>query len=69
MSRADLQEALQAALKIEHATIPPYMCALDSIHPDTNAGACAPLRRVLMEEMLHMILMANLIITVIVFGV
>ena len=54
-----LQDHLQEALEIEHATIPPYLCALYSIPEGTNREAASVIRSVVMEEMLHMILVAN----------
>jgi|SRR5688572_3047076 len=54
-----LQDHLQEALEIEHATIPPYLCALYSIPEGSNREAASVIRSVVMEEMLHMILVAN----------
>ena len=34
----DLREHLQWAIELEHATIPPYLCALYSIKPGQNRG-------------------------------
>ena len=56
----DLQRALQRAVELEHATIPPYLCALYSIKPGANVEIAAILRSVALEEMLHMTLVANL---------
>ena len=55
-----LVEYLQIAMQLEHATIPPYLTALYSIHPQTNADARHVLRVVVVEEMLHLTLAANL---------
>ena len=57
----DLHRALQRAVELEHATIPPYLCALYSIKPGTNVEIAAILRSVVIEEMLHMTLVANLL--------
>lgn len=54
-----LQYYLIQAMKIEHATIPPYMTALYSIKPGTNLEAFHIIRAVLVEEMLHLTLVAN----------
>ena len=35
----ELQRYLYAAMQLEHATIPPYLTALYSIHPGTNSDA------------------------------
>lgn len=56
-----LRNHLQWAIQIEHATIPPYMCALYSIQPQTNTESAEILKSILMEEMLHMCLIANLL--------
>ncbi|HEY8093633.1 MAG TPA: ferritin-like protein [Acidimicrobiales bacterium] len=56
-----LREALQTAIELEHATIPPYLCALYSIHAGRNTDAAAVIESVVMEEMLHMVLAANVL--------
>jgi hypothetical protein len=56
-----LHQYLYAALQLEHATIPAYMTALYSIHPNTNADASRAIRVVLVEEMLHLTLAANIL--------
>lgn len=57
----NLRRHLQWALELEHSTIPPYLCALYSIPNGANAGPSALIRSVVMEEMLHMVLAANLL--------
>jgi hypothetical protein len=57
----DLRAYLRVALQLEHATIPPYLLALYSIHPVTNLDASRILRVVAVEEMLHLTLVANLL--------
>ena len=59
-----LQDHLQIAIQIEHYTIPPYLCALYSIKDGTNREARDVIQTVVMEEMLHMSLAANLLIAV-----
>ena len=54
-----LKYYLIQAMKIEHATIPPYMTALYSINPGTNLEAFHIIREVAVEEMLHLTLVAN----------
>jgi hypothetical protein len=56
----DLHKYLHKAMRIEHATIPPYLTALYSIHPLTNSDATHILRVVAVEEMLHLTLAANI---------
>lgn len=58
--RAELIEHLNTALILEHATIPPYLCALYSIKEGANKASAQRIRSVVMEEMLHMVLVANL---------
>ncbi|MCC6231556.1 MAG: ferritin-like protein [Verrucomicrobiales bacterium] len=62
-SREDLLRALQLAIELEHATIPPYLCALYSIKEGCNVEVAALLRSVVVEEMLHLSLVANLLIS------
>lgn len=57
----ELHRHLQAAVQLEHATIPPYLTALYSIRPGTNADAYHVLRVVAIEEMLHLTLAANML--------
>jgi Ferritin-like len=58
---AELQHYLQAALEIEHLTIPVYLTGLYSIRPGSNRYAYDSIRSVVMEEMLHMTLVANIL--------
>lgn len=57
----ELRQHLQTAIEIEHATIPTYLCALYSIKEGTNTFAYQTIQSVVMEEMLHMILAANIL--------
>jgi hypothetical protein len=56
-----LREHLQWAIELEHFTMPPYLCALYSLDPDRNPEASEVVNSVLVEEMLHMTLAANLL--------
>ncbi|WHA44031.1 ferritin-like domain-containing protein [Agrobacterium larrymoorei] len=57
----ELKEFLYRAMQLEHATIPPYLTALYSIKPGVNQAASQVLRVVVVEEMLHLTLAANLL--------
>ncbi|MEU4843677.1 ferritin-like domain-containing protein [Streptomyces gilvosporeus] len=57
----ELRTYLQAAMEVEHLTIPVYMTGMYTITPGTNRTAYFVLRSVLLEEMLHMTLAANLL--------
>ncbi len=57
----DLHAYLRVALQLEHATIPPYLTALYSIVPGTNSDAVHVIRVVVVEEMLHLTLAANVL--------
>jgi hypothetical protein len=57
-----LKEALAAAIRLEFATIPPYLCAMWSVEPYSYAWET--IRSVVVEEMLHMGLAANLLTAV-----
>jgi len=56
----DLKYHLQLALEVEFFTIPPYLCALWSIQDGNNLEAQEVIKSVVIEEMLHMTLVANL---------
>jgi Ferritin-like len=56
-----LREHLQWAIELEHATLPPYLCALYSLDPARNPDAVNVLESVFVEEMLHMALAANVL--------
>lgn len=56
-----LRTSLQAAIELEHATIPPYLYALYSILPGKNAAARQIIHSVVVEEMLHMTIACNLL--------
>ncbi|MEN8213601.1 MAG: ferritin-like protein, partial [Pseudomonadota bacterium] len=58
---SSLHQHLQWAMELEHATIPPYLYALYSIKEGCNQEASEILRSIVMEEMLHMTLAANLL--------
>jgi hypothetical protein len=57
----DLRRHLQTAVELEHATIPPYLCALYSIKDGSNREAARVIKSVVMEEMLHLALAANIL--------
>lgn len=58
---ADLHIHLQAAIELEHATIPPYLTALYSIKLGFNVEAAEIIRSVVIEEMLHLTIAANVL--------
>ncbi|GAA2903597.1 hypothetical protein Acy02nite_28730 [Actinoplanes cyaneus] len=60
-SREELISYLDAALALEHATIPVYLTAYYSIHPTTNSDAAHIIRVTAVEEMLHLTLVANVL--------
>jgi hypothetical protein len=60
-SLESLRRHLQWAIELEHSTIPPYLCALYSIEPGRNTEATEVVSGVLIEEMLHMTLSANVL--------
>lgn len=57
----ELHRHLQAAIELEHATIPLYLTAYYSIKSGTNTAAAEILRSVVVEEMLHLTIAANLL--------
>ena len=60
-SPESLRAHLQTAIEIEWSTIPPYLCALWSLGNERNQEAAACIRDVVMEEMLHLTLAANVL--------
>jgi hypothetical protein len=56
-----LRRLLRRAVLVEHTTIPPYLTALYSLQEGTNLESVQIIRSVLVEEMLHMILSANVL--------
>jgi hypothetical protein len=69
-SVGDIQTALQNAVKLEHATIPPYLYAIFSLQPDPDPVAPKPnpngeiqalISTVVAEEMAHMALACNVL--------
>lgn len=57
----DVYHYLYHAMQLEHATIPTYLTALYSIRPGTNTDAVQIIRVVVVEEMLHLTLAANML--------
>ena len=57
----ELHRHLQSAIELEHAAIPVYLTALYSIKPGFNSAAEQVLRSVVVEEMLHMTIAANIL--------
>lgn len=60
-SPEDLCEHLRTAVRLELSTIPVYLAAMWSIEEDANREVQAIIRSVVMEEMLHMCLAANVL--------
>jgi hypothetical protein len=56
-----ITDALQVALKLEHATIPLYLYALYSLDEKKNGDIADIIRSVAIEEMLHITLVANVL--------
>ena len=56
-----LQHALEQAIKLEHATLPPYLYAMFSLMPGSNREIASLLHGIVMEEMGHMALACNLL--------
>jgi hypothetical protein len=56
-----LRAHLQWAIELEHATLPPYLCALYSLDPHRNPDAAQAVSSVFVEEMIHLALAANLL--------
>jgi hypothetical protein len=63
-SGPDLHRYLQDAVKLEHSTIPPYLTAMFSLKRGTNESIARLIRSVVVEEMLHMTIAANILIAI-----
>ena len=61
-SLAGVCAMLQGAVKLELATLPPYLTAVFSVKPGANAVARTLTQSVATEEMLHLALAANTLI-------
>lgn len=59
--KQELWEYLRIAMEIELSTIPPYLCAMYSLQAGTNQEAYNVIQSVVMEEMLHLTLAANVL--------
>jgi len=57
----DLWPYLQNAIELEHATIPPYLTAMFSLKSGTNREIWNIIHSVVIEEMLHMTIAANIL--------
>ena len=57
----ELRFYLRTALQLELSTIPPYLCGLYSLKEGSNQQAAGLIRSVVVEEMLHMVLVANIL--------
>jgi hypothetical protein len=60
--RAWLARALRVAARLEFSTIPPYLCALWSLE-DQSSPTATTIRHVVQEEMLHMSLACNMLVS------
>ena len=57
----NLRRDLQIALQLEHSTIPPYLTALASIKHSFNHEIHKVIRSIVLEEMMHLTLVANIL--------
>jgi Ferritin-like len=56
-----MQDALQYAIQLEHATIPPYLTAMYSLIPGKNDAIARLIKGIVFQEMQHMTLAANML--------
>jgi len=57
----NLRRDLQTAIEVEHSTIPPYLTALASIKNSFNREIHKVIRSIVIEEMMHLTLVANIL--------
>lgn len=62
--KEELHQYLQNAVELEHATIPPYLTAMYSLMPSKNDEITALIRSIVIEEMLHMTISANILVAI-----
>ena len=60
-SLEELFPMLQNAIELEHSTIPPYLTALFSFKPNTSSEIRKVIHSIVIEEMLHMTIAANIL--------
>lgn len=60
----ELHDLVNDAIRLEHATIPAYLSAYFSLMPGTNQAIADIIRGIVIEEMLHMSIAANLLIAI-----
>jgi hypothetical protein len=60
-SQSEMQDALQYAIQLEHATIPPYLTALYSLKSGTNEDIAGLIKGIVFQEMQHMTLAVNML--------
>lgn len=57
----ELFPMVQKAIELEHSTIPPYLTALFSFKPNTETAIRKLIHSIVIEEMLHMTIAANIL--------
>ncbi len=62
--KEDLYKYLQSAIELEHATIPPYLTAMFSLKAGTNEEIRQLIRSIVIEEMLHLTISANILVAI-----
>ena len=63
-TKEELYPLLQNAIVLEHATIPPYLTAMFSLKPGTNDAIGALIHSIVIQEMSHMTIAANLLVSI-----
>lgn len=63
-SADELGYYLQKAVELEHSTIPPYLTAMFSLRTGTNTQIARQIHEIVVEEMLHMAIAANILIAI-----
>lgn len=63
-SGPDLAILLEKAIELEHSTIPPYLTAWFSLKPGTNVSIANLIHSIVIQEMQHMTIAANILIAI-----
>jgi len=59
-----LKNALQQAIMLELATLPPYLCGWWSLNDSSDTGRAAAIRAIIFDEMSHLGLVCNMLNTI-----
>jgi hypothetical protein len=62
-NKANVIQQLQTALRLEWATLPPYLTTLYTTDPTSNSEIYSLIQSIVLQEMLHFALVGNMLIS------